>query len=295
VKRDDLTSPRYGGNKVRKLERVLDVARENGASRIVTVGAAGSHHVLATSLYARELGIDVDAVLVPQPRTAHVVENLRAIYARARIWPAASFPHAATIIVDRVACGAFYVPAGGSTEEGALAYVDAAREFLGQVDAGELPQPKVVVATLGSGGTVGGLAAGFALFRPGVRIIGVTVSEPRGLVARSARRLASACVRQVASGSPERAIDLEITDRYLGRGYGYATPACEAAIRMAAGYGLTLDATYTGKACAAALDRPPSDDPVLFWHTLSSAPMAPLLEGAPAEADLPEDVRALLV
>ena len=35
-KRDDLTSDVYGGNKVRKLERLLDEARARGAERIIT-------------------------------------------------------------------------------------------------------------------------------------------------------------------------------------------------------------------------------------------------------------------
>jgi 1-aminocyclopropane-1-carboxylate deaminase/D-cysteine desulfhydrase-like pyridoxal-dependent ACC family enzyme len=294
VKRDDLTSPRYGGNKVRKLERILDVVRERGARRIVTVGAAGSHHVLATALYAKDIGVEVEAVLVPQPRTPHVVENLCAIYARAKVWPATSFPHAATIIVDRVACGAYYVPAGGSNEDGALAYADAARELTDQVARGELPEPRVVAVTLGSGGTAGGLAAGFALLRPDLRVLAVTVSEPRSLVARNARRLAAGCVHRLSPSRPGPPIALEITDRYLGRGYGYATRAGEDAIALAARYGLTLDTTYTSKTCAAALDLPPESDPVLYWHTLSSAPMAPLLRDAPGEADLPEDVRSLL-
>src|SRR6185437_5602609 len=78
VKRDDLTHPLYGGNKVRKLERILAEARKKGATRLVTVGAVGSHHVLATTIFGTQAGFEVEAVLVPQPRTAHVVANLRA-------------------------------------------------------------------------------------------------------------------------------------------------------------------------------------------------------------------------
>ncbi|MGH7437038.1 MAG: pyridoxal-phosphate dependent enzyme, partial [Polyangiaceae bacterium] len=78
VKRDDLTSPEYGGNKVRKLERILEHARARGARRIITIGAAGSHHVLATTYHGRKAGLEVEAVLVPQPGTPHVVEVLRA-------------------------------------------------------------------------------------------------------------------------------------------------------------------------------------------------------------------------
>jgi hypothetical protein len=60
--------------------------------------------------------------------------------------------------------------------------------------------------------------------------------------------------------------------------------------------GIALDPTYTAKAFAAALDRVDAGGvkTVLYWHTLSSAPMAPLLEGAPAEAQLDAGVRGLL-
>ena len=270
VKRDDLTSGRYGGNKVRKLERVLDLVRASGARRIVTPGGAGSHHVLATALYAGDLGIGVDAVLVPQPYTPHVADNLRAIAARARIWPARPFADAAAVIADRVACGAFRVPVGGSMVAGALGYADAASEPLHQIARGELPEPKVVVVALGSGGTAAGLAAGLALAGSRIRVLAVTVAEPGVWIAFRARRLAAACVRALAPGA---AITprVEVIDRYLGRGYGYATPEGDRATALAADHGLSLDSTYTAKAFAAACDWPEADDPVLYWHTLSSA------------------------
>ncbi|MDP9149111.1 MAG: pyridoxal-phosphate dependent enzyme, partial [Myxococcota bacterium] len=78
IKRDDRTHEVVGGNKVRKLEWLLADARSRGARRLVTAGAAGSHHVLATTYFGRREGFDVEAVLVPQPRTAHVVDVLRA-------------------------------------------------------------------------------------------------------------------------------------------------------------------------------------------------------------------------
>ena len=51
VKRDDLTAPAYGGNKVRKLEYQLAHAKARGADTLVTAGAVGSHHVFATAYY----------------------------------------------------------------------------------------------------------------------------------------------------------------------------------------------------------------------------------------------------
>ena len=295
VKRDDLTSVRYGGNKVRKLERVLARVRAFGARRIVTVGAAGSHHALATALYARDFGIDVEVVLVPQRYSCHVVENLRVTASLARIFPATSFAHAAAVLVDRVACGSYYVPAGGSTRDSTHAYAEAAAELLAQVELGELPLPAQVIVPLGSGGTAAGLAVGFTQARCTTRVVGVLVSEPRRWVERRARRLAAGCWRELVPEGGAFAGRLEIEADYLGAGYGEPSLAGARALEEGGRLGLTLDATYTAKTFAAALDRlaVEGDGPILFWHTLSSAPMDALVSSAPTEAELHADVRAL--
>src|SRR5437762_9578745 len=53
-KREDLTADPLGGNKVRALEFLLGGV--GIGDRVVTVGAAGSTHALATAVYARRLG-----------------------------------------------------------------------------------------------------------------------------------------------------------------------------------------------------------------------------------------------
>lgn len=59
VKRDDETHELYGGNKVRKLSAILSELAAEGSEKIVTVGAAGSHHVLATCLFGAAHGFHV--------------------------------------------------------------------------------------------------------------------------------------------------------------------------------------------------------------------------------------------
>ena len=88
---------------------------------------------------------------------------------------------------------------------------------------------------------------------------------------------------------------LEIDQRYLGEGYGRPTRASARATAEAARVDLALDDTYTAKAFAAALDRVAAgkERHVVFWHTLSSAKMAPLLIGAPGEHELDLALRRL--
>jgi D-cysteine desulfhydrase len=318
VKRDDLTHAVYGGNKVRKLERILARAQARGATRLVTVGAIGSHHVLATTYFGRLAGFDVEAVLVPQPRTEHAALVIRVSLALGlRVFPVRSWALAPFAIAARMAHGAHFIPLGGSSVDGAMAYVDAARELAAQVRSGVLPEPDACVVALGSGGTAAGLAAGLAAAGLRTRVVAVAVSPPVALVRLLARGLAWASRRRARreaaqEGPPADSLPtrMAIDPRFLGAGYGHPTAEGEDATRVAAREaGLVLDPTYTAKAfaCALALVRSydagaavvagsaPTRRPcVLYWHTLASAPMEPLLAATPQEEPLGPGLRALL-
>src|SRR4051812_5477678 len=64
VKRDDLSAPSVGGNKVRALELLL-AARPQGRS-LLTVGATGSTHALAVAEHGARLGIESHVITWPQ-------------------------------------------------------------------------------------------------------------------------------------------------------------------------------------------------------------------------------------
>jgi D-cysteine desulfhydrase len=130
-------------------------------------------------------------------------------------------------------------------------------------------------------------------------VVGVAVSPPTAVLRHLARRLAqktaAAAGSSIAVGLRAAArIDVEGT--WMGRGYGHPTPEGEAATEIARDAGLTLDATYTAKAFACALDHAARVDAghVLYWHTLSTAPLEPLLGDAGATAPLPRALARLL-
>jgi len=294
IKRDDLTHPLYGGSKVRKLGRLLEDAREVGATRLVTVGAVGSHHVLSTGIFGKRAGFEVEAVVLGQPQSEHVLETLRASVGQGvRLFPCDSYSQAARHLAASAADGAYAIPAGGSSRLGTLGVLDAAAELAAQVDAGELPEPELLVVPLGSGGTVGGLLAGLAQARLRTRVLAVAVTDPIKVFAHKARVLAKELVDEPLR--PHVLERLEIERRFLGDGYGHATADGDRATRCASRLGLVLDATYTAKAFAAALERVAlgAERQILFWHTLSSAPMAQLLLNAPLESELEPRVRRL--
>jgi D-cysteine desulfhydrase len=300
IKRDDLTHEVYGGNKVRKLEVLLAEAIARRVKRVVTVGAVGSHHVLATTYFGGLAGLGVEAILVPQPSTPHVLEVLRAdLGLGLKVFPVRSWSAVPFVFGARVAAGAWPIPVGGSNVAGSMGYVKAARELATQVREGLLPEPDVCVVALGSGGTAAGLAAGFAAEGLKTRVVGACVSKPPWALRFVSLSLAKACARR--AGPPALAGSmrdrLSIDTRFLGAGYGHASAGGQEAVEAGQEIGLTLDATYTAKAFASALwhVRARRGANVLYWHTLSSAPMAPLLCSAPALGDVDPSLRRLAI
>lgn len=307
IKRDDLTGTLYGGNKVRKLEFLLAAARAAGAERLITVGAIGSHHALATTIYGVRAGFGVSVVLLPQAPTEHVRAVLVAMAAHGAdvriVRGAAAVPAgvAAAHIAHRRE-RRYTIAPGGSDPIGTLGYVNAALELDRQCGAGLLPVPTAVHVAGGTLGTAVGLALGFAIAGLPTRVIAHRITTRAITNERRARRLARetvAVITEAARGHRLPAVAdvmrrFRIDHRQLGRGYGYETAAAIAARDwFSASAGLVLDLTYTAKAgagfLAAALE--PGVEPILYWHTLSS--VEPAL-GADAAARLPATARRFL-
>ncbi|MFW6080184.1 MAG: 1-aminocyclopropane-1-carboxylate deaminase/D-cysteine desulfhydrase [Gemmatimonadota bacterium] len=286
VKRDDLTGRVYGGNKVRKLEFLLGAAVDAGARRLVTGGAIGSHHALATTIYGRLLGLDSTLVLFPQPVTPHVRDVLRlhhAFGAELRFSPRMvrlPLDLRRARKVHRGAPAALIAP-GGSDEIGALGYVDAALELAEQVERGEAPPPDTVYAAAGTLGTVVGLAIGFGLAGLATRVVGVRVTSRLVVNRLAVRSLARRTLGRLArAGAPAHSLAdvtsrIELRHGRIGRGYGHPTEDGRRARERLERVGLRLDPTYTAKVAAelfAAADSDRGPEGVrLFWHTLSAA------------------------
>jgi len=298
AKRDDATAPRYGGNKVRKLEWLLGEARERGARSIVTVGGYGSHHCLATAIYGAAEGFEVHPVLFPQPSSPHVSEVKRAMIAAGAkvttVRSAAAAPFAVAKKVARLKMGGaspYVIGPGGSTPIGTLGYVAAGVELARQIDEREIPEPGAVFVAAGSGGTASGLAIGLAAAGFVMPIVAVRVTGPLAINGPALSRLVKSTVSlirfhdnrfPIVANDAARAIVID--RKHRGPAYGASTGAGEHATSLAGEDDLRLDPTYTAKALAALLDAARDrtyDGPLLFVSTLSSAPLGPLLTNAP--------------
>ncbi len=291
VKREDLTASAYGGNKVRTLEAMFGRARAAGATRIWATGAFGSNHVVATVVHARAVGLEAGALLFPQPPGEPAYANASAIIAAApRI---VTIPSVALLPLAMAARrrepGAYVMPPGGATAEGALGALSAAFELAAQVATGAAPWPATIVVPVGSGCTTAGLLAGLHLAHhlglapapPTVHAVRVTpwpVTSRWRLAHLAARTIALIdALRGEVSPIAEAALraTLAVDGRFLGAGYGHVTAAGEAAAARLADAGLpAVDGVYAAKAAAALFAPGARPGPTLLWLTKSSTALA---------------------
>ena len=183
-----------------------------------------------------------------------------------------------------------YVPLGGSVPLGVLAQVNAALEFADQIRANVLPAPTRVIVPLGSGGTMAGLALGFAIAQLDISVIGVqvapTIVANRMRVLRLEAQTARLIERMTGERVPRaRAHQLGVARNTYGGAYGRAVPSTVAAAqRLATASGILLDQTYSAKAFAVALELARNDpQPTVFWNTFDGR-MLESPEGRPTPA-----------
>jgi 1-aminocyclopropane-1-carboxylate deaminase/D-cysteine desulfhydrase-like pyridoxal-dependent ACC family enzyme len=172
---------------------------------------------------------------------------------------------------------------------GALGYVNAVYELKKQLFTMALPDPDIIYVTLGSTGTVAGIAAAAQVIGLKSKIIPVRVMETP---ARSARLL---CNLINATGMYLREMDqtfsfkeasligtqvmipgvvVEINHACMGEDYAMVTSQAAKSIQILyAATGIKLEATYTGKTFAALVEDAKKgqlkNKNVLFWNTFS--------------------------
>jgi D-cysteine desulfhydrase len=303
VKREDISSALYGGNKVRTLEGQFGRSRAEGARRIWATGAYGSNHAVATLLHAKGAGLAAGALLFPQPPTHAAQENLRATLAADP--DLISIPHVAALPLAMAALefqnrrkrlGDYVMPPGGATPTGALGHVSAGLELAEQVEAKLLAAPALIVLAVGSTCTSAGLLVGLALaerlgIAPAPRVCAVRVTPwpvtAPARIAYLARRTSlhlASLIGDVAD-IPYRQLRnmLQVDRHYFGGGYGKPTQSGRDALQaMARAGGPPLDLVYSAKSAAAFFAA--KERPVLFWATKSSVPLPQASEAQLAAA-----------
>lgn len=284
MKRDDLISPLYGGNKVRRFEFVLADALAKGARRVITAGGLASTQVMATASFCGALGLDLTAVLFEQPVTRFVREALLVnVSAGATLVRGGNYVTTAARMLRLLARdrGAYLIMPGASQALANIGYVDAMLELARQVEEGACPRPDAIVLPTGSAGTLAALALGAAHLGWDTEVLGARIATrlvTNGFTVRSRINATRGFLqRRAPTFTLARAPRWSLDHGVIGAGYGEPTPeAVENIPRVRAVLGVPGEVTYSGKALAAL--RAVARDPrwrgknVLWWQTLSSAP-----------------------
>ena len=287
IKYDNLTSAYYGGNKLRKLEYLLQRAIDRRAKRVATFGSVSSNHALATALYAQRLELGCTCLLSDQVKTPAIARALRMLMQcgaeivpygggyRSRI---ATMRHH---VQGRRSC---VIPLGGSSWLGTAGYVAAGLELAGQVEAGEIGSPARIYIAAGTMGSAAGLALGLALAGLESEVQAVRVTPETIMNRERLERLmakTAVMLNRLDPGIPidiHRRARIEIRHEFFGDGYAVSNPATDAAVATARdALSLWLEPTYTGKAMAALLHDAAeprySDTSLMFWNTYNSNPL----------------------
>ena len=283
VKRDDCTGLAGGGNKTRKLEFLMADAEQQGADTIITQGAVQSNHARQTAAIAAKLGYE--CYLLLENRTGSDDPDFLAngnvllddIYnARLSDFPAGTDMNQEMLSLAeklRVAGKKPYIiPGGGSNRIGALGYVNAAYELVGQCNDQGLKVDHIVHAT-GSTGTQAGLVTGLTAIHSGIDLMGISVRAPKEAQEENVYRLACETAELIGSSAALNRSDVVANSDYVGEGYGMPTDGMIEAVEMTARHeSILLDPVYSGKAMAGLIDLVRQDfyrrdENIVFIHT----------------------------
>jgi 1-aminocyclopropane-1-carboxylate deaminase len=283
AKRDDCNSGlAYGGNKIRKLEYLVADAIAQGADTLVTIGGVQSNHTRQVAAAAAAAGLK--AYLVqgnwvdwPDPLYDRVgnIQLSRILGAHVELHPEGFSIgiqdnwQRALETVKAQGGKPYAMPAGGSDHPlGGLGYANFAGELAVQEEGLGVFFDHIIICSV-TGGTQGGMVAGFKGQRRQRRVVGIDGSakpdETWSAVARIARRTAELI------GAPAISDDDVILKRdYAAPTYGIPSAETIEAIELAARLeGMITDPVYEGKSMHGMIDMVSSgaiarDEKVLF-------------------------------
>ena len=263
IKRDDQTGIELSGNKVRKLEYLMEEALGQGADALITCGAVQSNHCRATAALGAKLGIPVYLVLKenrkPEMMGNYLLDHL--FGATIHRISESDYQHRREEILETLGNelknkgkNPYIIPEGASNGLGCLGYSDVIQEIQKQEKSLGFSFDAVVVPT-GSGSTLGGLILGKAMYDYPGEIIGFNIAADAETFQHRISLLLQEAITYLDSNSPDSDHPLfspgniRIIDGYVGEGYGKSRAVeWDFLEHIAASEGILLDPVYTGKA-----------------------------------------------
>ncbi len=280
IKRDDLNGIGLGGNKIRKLAYLVQDAKDQGATRLLTTGGVQTNHGRLTATVAAMYGMDCTLVLVGQEPERYsgnlILDELFGadlVFTTPERWDETieeTRQH-----LEQSGDSVYTIPLGGSSPLGLLGYMDAVEEIQNQLTEQHRTIDYLVTA-YGTGGTYGGLLLGSKLHGNPFEVLGMNVlaaPNEKDVLQNSLMSLLNETINQFSLGLDIRREDLNITMNSVGPGYNQPDKrTIETVVRVARSEGVLLDYCYTGKAFDSMLRQIeegaiPAGSRVLFLHT----------------------------
>ena len=283
IKRDDESGRGGGGNKLRKYERIIADAINKKADTLIIAGHFQSNAARALVGAACQLGLKsivVCKAMIPEQNPTFN-QNGNALLMKLMnaniitIDAEDDFQIEMEKIADNVnkkGNKAYLIPFGGSNLLGALGYLDCANEIIDQFQNAEKTMPDYVITPTGSGGTMAGLVAGFAIAKTSTKVIGFSVLHKDQTIENIVNKLTNEIIENVKPKF-DTITDFELNTKFVGEAYGVPTENGIKAIKMLAELeGLFLCPVYTSKAMAGLIEyikenKIKKDETIVFIHT----------------------------
>ncbi len=255
IKRDDLTGCIETGNKIRKLEFIMQDALEMNADIIITCGGEQSNHCRATATVARKLGLNIVLFLRRTGEGATGNWLLDLIFDADFVWLTPEEYKNRNQIMERerqrlIELGhrPYVIPEGASNSLGALGYFEAANELHKQFSSSRWT-PDYIVFPSGSGGTYAGLWLGFKVVGIDSKIIGISAGPDVSELTHSIWDIAQEMNKKYKLHLSITQEEISILDNFWQPGYGLVNNEhIDFIANFGKREGIILGPTYTGKA-----------------------------------------------
>lgn len=254
IKREDLISYSFGGNKARKSLLFFEEIDKGNYDCVVTYGSSHSNHcrVVSNMAAARKLR----CIIIGPSEVSDTTFNSKfmELFGAEVVTVPVELVH--DTIEDKMkelkddGFTPYFIPGGGHGNIGTEAYVQCYEEIREYEMQQNIHFDYIFFAS-GTGTTQAGLVCGQLIHRDERNIIGISIARknPRG------RNVVIESIREYIVDREYKIMDSEIQnktiflDEYIGDGYGKDNLLINEIIKnVMVRYGIPLDSTYTGKA-----------------------------------------------
>lgn len=293
IKRDDMTGYACGGNKLRKLDYLLQDALDKKCTVLLTYGGAQTNHGRLTAAVAARFGLKCGIIMdgpAPKKATGNLILD-KMMGADLFFMDDTSFKDEESEIkkakynellkktTDEVVKmyenqgeKVYMIPVGGSSPVGAAGYVMTAKEIKDQLEEMNV-NIDYIFTGFGSVGTYGGLYLGAKYFNANFTPVGICVSHKNESEIQEKVDYIKETNDFLELGVDVQSTDMLIEKGYVGVSYNVPDPITRKYVyMMAREEAIILDACYTGKVFRGMIEmiekgEIPKNKNVMLLHT----------------------------